>query len=228
MNALDTEQIKQTTWKKLSGKWTQACLGFLLFFIISIALDLPSLFFEEESIGQALYNSIWGPIEWALTWVLDIGIIAFYYDIVCNRPLYYKRIFTGFTHGFIYAVNVFCTQLLMCIFVLLWALLLIVPGIMKAFSYSMSLYILLDHPEYSPLEAIKKSKELMFGHRMELFILELRFIPWFLLGIITLGIAFIWVIPYISTACCEFYLQLKKKTEPQEKKEPEVIDATVA
>ncbi|SIN86577.1 DUF975 family protein [Fibrobacter sp. UWB11] len=228
MNALDTEQIKQTAWKKLSGKWTQACLGFLLFFIISIALDLPSLFFEDGTVGQALYNGIWGPIEWALTWVLDIGILAFYYDIVCNRPLYYKRIFSGFTHGFIYAVNAFCTQLLMSIFVVLWAFLLIIPGIMRAFSYSMSLYILIDHPEYSPLEAIKKSKEMMYGHRMELFILELRFIPWLLLSLITLGIALIWVVPYMSTACCEFYLQLKEKTEQQVPNEPEVIEATEA
>ena len=91
MNSLDTAQIKQTTWEKLSGKWTPACLGFLFFFIILTVIDIPSIFFEEESIGQALYNSIWGPIEWALTWVLDIGIIAFYYDIVCNRPLYYKE-----------------------------------------------------------------------------------------------------------------------------------------
>ena len=79
MNSLDTAQIKQTTWEKLSGKWTPACLGFLFFFIILTVIDIPSIFFEEESIGQALYNSIWGPIEWALTWVLDIGIIAFYY-----------------------------------------------------------------------------------------------------------------------------------------------------
>ena len=228
MNALDTAQIKQTAWDKLSGKWTPACLGFIIYLLIYIALDIPSLFFEDGTLGQALYNCIWGPITWALSLLLQFGIFAFYYDIACKRPLYYKRLFFGFTNGFMHAVNVFCTQLLIGIFIILWALLLIVPGIMKAFSYSMSLYILIDHPEYSPLEVIKKSKEMMYGHRMELFILELRFIPWFLLVLVTCGIALIWVAPYISTACSEFYLQLKQKTEPQETSEPEVIEATVA
>lgn len=228
MNALDTAQIKQTAWDKLKGKWTPACLGFIIYLLIYIALDIPSLFFEEESVGLAIYKCTWGPIVWALSLILQFGVFAFYYDIVCNRPLYYKRLFCGFTNGFLKAINVFCTQLLIGIFVLLWALLLIVPGIMKAFSYSMSLYILIDHPEYSPLEAIKKSNEMMYGHRMELFILELRFIPWLLLIIVTLGVALIWVVPYMTTACSEFYLQLKGKTEPQETSKPEVIDTTVA
>ena len=227
MGALDTAQIKQTAWNKLSGKWAPACLGFILYVIILIAVDIPSIFIEQGTTAYALYQAIWGPIVWLFTWIMGIGIIAFYYDIVCNKVPVYKRLFTGFTNGFIYAINVFCTQLLLTIFVCLWTLLLIVPGIMKAFSYSMCLYILLDHPEYSPLEAIKKSKEMMYGHRMELFVLALRFIPWILLGIITLGIGFIWAAPYISTAYCEFYLQLKHKTEPQETSEPEVIEATV-
>ncbi|MBO4674986.1 MAG: DUF975 family protein [Elusimicrobiaceae bacterium] len=227
MDALDTAQIKQTAWDKLKGKWVPACLGFIIYLLIYIGLDIPALCVEEGTTGYALYNAIWGPIVWLITSILGIGVIAFYYDIVCDKNPAYKRLFTGFTNGFIYAINVFCTQLLMGIFIFLWSLLLIVPGIMKGFSYSMSLYILVDHPEYSPLEAIKKSKEMMYGHRMELFVLILRFIPWILLGIITLFIGFIWVTPYISTACCEFYLQLKQKSEPQETSEPEVIDATV-
>ena len=214
MNALDTAQIKETAWEKLGGKWTNACLGFLLFIFISTIIDMPSIFFEDESVGQALYQSIWGPIVWVFTWILDLGLFAFYYDIISNRILSYKRLFLGFSKGFIYAVNVFCAQLLMCIFIVLWSLLLIIPGIMKAFSYSMTLYILIDHPEYSPLEAIKKSKELMYGHRMELCVLELRFIPWLLFGIITLGIGFIWIVPYFMAAYSEFYLQLKEKSEP--------------
>ena len=82
---------------------------------------------------------------------------------------------------------------------------------MKAYSYGVVPYVFLDNPEISPLEAIKKSKEMMYGHRWELFILELRFIPWFLLGIITLGIGFIWIVPYFMTAYSEFYIQLKEK-----------------
>lgn len=218
MNELDTKQIKETAWKKLGGKWAPACLGLILYFLVAVLISSPAFFFEEGSVAA----TSWTWIDYMLSWILGIGIVAYFYDLARGCGLSYKRIFTGFSNGFIYAINVFVTQLLTGIFVFLWALLLIVPGIMRAFSYSMVLFILVDHPEYSPLEAIRKSKEMMYGHRMELFVLELRFIPWVLLGIITLGIGFIWVTPYFMTAYSEFYLQLKEKSEPSITKATEV------
>ncbi len=68
---------------------------------------------------------------------------------------------------------------LMTVYTLLWSVLLIVPGIIKFISYSMAYYILLDHPEYTASEAIKKSQVLMKGHKLDLFLLSLSFIGWF-------------------------------------------------
>lgn len=95
-------------------------------------------------------------------------------------------------------------------FTILWSLLLFVPGIIKGLSYSMSYFILKDRPELSPAEAIKESMRLMNGHKADLFILQLSFIGWTILGLITV-IGFIWVIPYINTSIAAFYEQLRNK-----------------
>lgn len=95
----------------------------------------------------------------------------------------------------------------------LWSLLFIIPGIVKAFSYSMAMYILAENPEIGALEAINRSKAMMNGHKMELFVLELSFIGWHLLGAITFGIAYVWVIPYISATTANFYNSIKNQPE---------------
>ena len=95
------------------------------------------------------------------------------------------------------------------LFTMLWSLLFYIPGIIKALSYSMSMYILAENPEIGALEAIDRSKKMMDGHKMELFVLYLSFIGWYLLGAITFGIAFIWIIPYISATMANFYNSIK-------------------
>jgi len=209
MDALDTAKIKQTAWEKLGGKWSKAIAALLVFILISIVIDIPSAFFEEDSMGEC----IWKILEAPFALGLDIGIYAYFLDLTRNKELSLKRLVVGFTNGWGFYFNLVCTQLLMCLFVFLWSLLLIVPGIMKAFSYSLIYFIILDHPEYSHFEVLRKSSDMMYGHRMELFVLCLRFIPWLLLGIVTCGIGFLWVCPYMTTAFCEFYQQLKAKNE---------------
>lgn len=103
------------------------------------------------------------------------------------------------------------TLLLTLVYTLLWSLLLIVPGIIKTFSYSMTCYILKDQPELSFNAAIERSMAMMHGHKMQLFMLYLGFIGWFILSLLTLGIGFLWLIPYVNAAQTAFYLDLKRE-----------------
>lgn len=98
---------------------------------------------------------------------------------------------------------------LMTLKILLWALLLIVPGIIMAYAYALTPYIMVEHPEMSASEAISESKRMMDGHKFDLFWLQLSFIGWFLLGLLTLGIGFIWLEPYASVSIVAFYEDLK-------------------
>ncbi len=105
--------------------------------------------------------------------------------------------------------------ILRTVFVFLWTLLLIIPGIIKSLAYSQTFYILADHPELSATEAIDKSQELMRGHKGRLFWLNLSFIGWYLLGALALGVGTIFVIPYHQTALANFYLELTGTKTPK-------------
>lgn len=105
--------------------------------------------------------------------------------------------------------RIYSTILLSWAYILLWALLLIIPGIIKGYSYAMTPYILEDRPELSGDKAIEESMRMMSGHKWELFCLHLSFIGWELLCLLTLGIGQLWLKPYISTAEAAFYENLK-------------------
>ena len=102
---------------------------------------------------------------------------------------------------------------LMNVFVFLWSLLLIIPGIVKMFSYAMTEFILEEHPELSANEAIDHSRAMMKGHKFDLFWLVLSFIGWGIVCIFTLGIGFLWLIPYMQTSIAGFYEDVKADYE---------------
>ncbi|MBO7689462.1 MAG: DUF975 family protein [Clostridia bacterium] len=105
------------------------------------------------------------------------------------------------------------TQLLRRIFVFLWSLLLIIPGIIMSYAYEMTPYILNDHPELGAKETIDLSRTMMKGHKWELFVFDLSFIGWWILSIITLGIADIFYVhPYYANSHAAFYENLKAQT----------------
>ena len=100
------------------------------------------------------------------------------------------------------------------LYTFLWSLLFVVPGIIKSFSYSMSMYVLAENKGMSARECIKASKAMTDGHKWELFVLDLSFFGWALLVTITFGIASIWVAPYIQATFANVYNELNPKTAP--------------
>jgi uncharacterized membrane protein len=104
------------------------------------------------------------------------------------------------------------TCLLQLLLIFLWSLLLIVPGIMAAYSYSMTFFILADEETLTATQALRRSKAMMHGKRWQLFCLSCRFIGWILLCILTLGIGLLWLIPYMGVSSARFYEQLKRET----------------
>ena len=97
----------------------------------------------------------------------------------------------------------------MNIFIFLWTLLLIVPGIIMSYAYAMTPYIMKDNPEMGAMECIKKSKAMMNGYKWKLFLLDLGFIGWILLACITFGIYGLWLTPWMQTSRAKFYEELK-------------------
>ena len=117
-------------------------------------------------------------------------------------------IFNGFKDDF---SNTFLIGLMTMIFTVLWSLLFIIPGIIKSYSYSMAVYIKVDHPDYDWKQCIDESQRMMQGHKWELFVLDLSFILWDILGIITLGLVEVfWVGPYKLLTGAALYDALKE------------------
>ncbi len=102
---------------------------------------------------------------------------------------------------------------LMNLFIALWSLLFIIPGIIKAFSYAMTPFILEEHPELSANEAIDHSRAMMKGHKFDLFWLILSFIGWGFLCLFTFGIGYLWLTPYMETSVAAFYEDVKADYE---------------
>lgn len=136
---------------------------------------------------------------------LSLGMVCVYLKLAQGIKPEIKELFAHFNE-FWSALKV---TLLTSIFTALWSLLLVVPGIIKAMAYSQAMYIIAENPGMGAREALKKSEEMMNGHKMELFMLQLSFLGWILLGACTLGILYIWLIPYMQATMTNFYNGLK-------------------
>lgn len=107
--------------------------------------------------------------------------------------------------------NVAIVMFLKNLFIFLWSLLLIIPGIIKSYEYRMVPYILAEDPSVSAGEALSRSREMMYGHKMNTFILDLSFIPWNILAALTCGILGVFYVnPYYYQTRAELYLKLKE------------------
>lgn len=116
-------------------------------------------------------------------------------------------IFNGFKDDF---SNTFLIGLMTMIFTVLWSLLFIIPGIIKSYSYSMAMYIKVDHPDYDWKQCIDESQRMMQGHKWELFVLDLSFIGWLFVGACCCGVGTLWVNAYMAAAHSQFYENLRR------------------
>lgn len=160
------------------------------------------LFGEDSDFIQLIVSLALIPFFWAF-WVMFLDVAR------TGNRCSVGFLFSGFNDY----MRISGTLILQNVYIFLWTLLLIIPGIIKSLSYAMTPYILKDHPELSYDKAITRSSAMMKGHKMELFWLYLNFIGWIILSIVTLGIALLWVCPYLHTALAHFYLDLKEEYE---------------
>ena len=136
---------------------------------------------------------------------LTLGLTMIFLGLTRDESPEINTLFSGFS----YMGPAILLNIMIAIFTCLWSLLFVIPGIIKAISYSMAYFVLADNPELSAKEALDESKRITSGHIGDLFVLYLSFIPWVLLGAITCGLALIYVVPYMQTTMANYYLELK-------------------
>jgi len=150
-------------------------------------------------------------ISFAFTCVLQTGYTAYTLKTIRHQESGLEELF----HYFKSVVKVFCLYFMIQLFITLWTLLFFFPGIIATYRYRMAIYIYLDNPEKGILECIRESKEMMVGHKFELFVLDLSFILWILLCLVTCGIAALYVTPYATLTNSVYYDNLKYISNPQ-------------
>jgi len=195
----------------LHGKWGLSVGVFLLYFVITIlpgAIISVILKGNGNSQDAATFAQlISGAYQWIVTGPFFLGLCLFFLKLARRSDVQVGMLFEGFN----FFGKSLATYLLMMLFIILWALLLIVPGIIAAYSYAMTFFILADDPSIKPLEAIRLSKKMMKGNKWKLACLQGRFIGWYLLAILTCGIGLLWVAPYFQTSYANFYEDVKDR-----------------
>lgn len=167
-------------------------------------------------VGGAVYlilaAIVVGVLYFVLGSVVKVGYARFNLDLTAGETPSFETSFSYFPHW----KTVAAAQLLQTVYIFLWTLLLVIPGIVAGYSYAMTGYILAEHPELSASEAIAQSKAMMEGNRWRLFCLQFSFIGWDILCALTLGIGNLALRPYRHAAEAAFYRELYGGTVPED------------
>lgn len=189
-------ELKSNAKAQISGK-----IGIL--FLITLIIGLIS-FGAGAILGLIPGGSLVATV--IITPAFSLSVYRVYLNLFNGKAPEVKDAFSGFDDFW----SAFKVNFLVSLFTMLWSLLFVIPGIVKAYSYSMSYYILAENKGKPALECIRESKAMTDGHKMDLFVLSLSFIGWLLLVGITCGIAAIWVGPYMQATLANAYQSLKK------------------
>ena len=209
------QDYKNAALAALKGNWPQALVATIIF------LALAGIIFGPMEADN--FRSIYGLapiIPGYASFTFTLATIFIFYPLSVGYANSFRALLdTGdnritsntFSMGFGNWLHVSVGMLITYIYVVLWSLLFIIPGIIKVFSYAMTPFILVERPELSFNEAIDESRRLMDGHKFDYFYLMLSFIGWWILSILSLGIGFIWLMPYMETASAAFYADIKEE-----------------
>lgn len=209
--------------QNLRGNWGTSILVALIASILGGAVSSASfsLDIDMETVQNyapqflnlakkvATVSALPGLIQFIIGGVIRLGNCTYLLKQYDGQKGELSDLFSQF-HRF---ADGFLLSLLTDLFIILWSLLLIIPGIVASFSYAMAPFILTENPDMSPREAITASKEMMRGHRWELFCLRLSFIGWVILSAFTLGIGYLFLAPYTAAAEASFYRELSGSGE---------------
>lgn len=223
------KELRQRAWSSLENGYWNAVIAV---FLSNLILGLGSIFTGASSTLTQLATAFAAREDShtlpMILLILSLAVMVLFY-IFCIFVVYplevgtsryfilntdrkpdVSEIFYGFKTNYFGNIKI---MFIMNLKVVLWTLLLIVPGIIKSYEYAMIPYILADNPGISSKEAFRRSKALMNGHKFDLFIFQLSYIGWSILGsIVCFGFGMLFVTPYISAGNAEFYKEVSKVT----------------
>ena len=174
---------------------------------IPVLEELSALLREGARMGRftfSIRSGVFGLAAFILGGTLQLGYARFLLKQHDGQEAEFNDLFSQFDR---FGTG-FAQHFLRSLYVALWSILLVIPGIMKHYSYAMTPFILAEHPELTASEAIERSKEMMSGNRFRLFCLHISFIGWAVLCAFTFGIGNLWLTPYRQASVAAFYREV--------------------
>ena len=217
----ENQDYKNEALAALEGNWAPAVLAVLAYFVLSTVFLAPyqvkaaELQNDPTNLELAMgLMKVYPLFLLGMLFVISpllVGLANCFKELLVksDERMLQNEFRIGFGNYFHHVWGYFLNRF----FVFLWSMLFLIPGFIKMLSYAMTNYILVDRPELSANEAINLSKDMMYGHKFDLFYLYLSFAGWFILSIFTFGIGLLWLIPYAQTAQASFYLDVKEDYE---------------
>jgi uncharacterized membrane protein len=198
------QDYKNRALASLEGKWNNGAIASLIAFLLSGGVgNIVTLPMNETT--SLSVSSLWSVLCLPLSW----GLAVYFLNLIRNENIDYGRLFDGYRDFLRILLAQFCVGL--C--VLIGFIFLFIPGIIIGLMLSQTSFILKDDQQIGFLDAMKKSKDMMKGHKSELFWLTLSFIGWFILSCLTLGLGFLLLVPYWYSTAAHFYEDLKSSVQ---------------
>ena len=194
------QDYKNRALATLENKWIDAAIVALVYFVISEGIDFAVSSFLATETG-VVFHLIWLLACAPLTWAFGVMFL----DFIRGGELKVGKLFDGYKDCLRLSLAFFLYLLV----VLVGVIFFIVPGIIFAMMFAQVPYILRDDENIGVIDALKKSANMMKGHKMQLFLLYLSFIGWAILAILTLGIGYLFLFPYMYTTVAHYYEDLK-------------------
>lgn len=217
---IDRKQCKLEAKRQLTGRWGQPVGMFLIIILCGCVLQIINAIISSTTIvngpiGGSFSSVISIQITAIITFILSTIIVIMKYSSLygyieytkTNEKIQFSTFFKGF-NKFGRSLGMIMWRLL---WMIIWTSLFIIPGFVKYYSYSQAYYICAENKEITPLEALKLSKIITKENKYDLFCIDFSFTGWILLSILSFGIGFLWIVPYITMTKTNIYHSLLKE-----------------
>lgn len=216
---MNRAELKAKAKQSLKGNYGTAILVLILMGVVAAVPSLIGVILQGATAqngsegGMTAVSILTLLVSLFVSSFLTIGATSFYLKLSRNQKVEYNELFSKTSLW----LTCLIAMILMGVFTSLWSLLLFIPGIIASYSYRQTLNIIADNPKIGGLEAITRSKNLMKGRKMDLFVLDLSFIGWIILAPFTFGLLYLWLTPYMNTTYANFYNSLVEGSKKQRK-----------
>lgn len=194
-----SKNIRLIAYSALAGKWK---IGVLSVIISWLMVFIPAFFIELYTVdNSSLQGLLMNLVTLLIGAPLELGVLMVFISLF--RDIEVKAV--NVINGFEYFIKAVALSFITTIFIILWTLLFIIPGIIAAIRYSQAMFILADDPSKDVFQCINESKDLMLGNKLKYFYLLASYIGWAILGALTFGLGYIILLPYLFMGQTAFY-----------------------